>query len=352
MQNLTNLSLFSGAGGLDIGLQQAGIQTTAYVESDKNCLNTLKNNIPQDTTPIRFFTDVKDFTGGDKWDIISGGPPCQSFSTAGKRKALEDPRGNLIYDFIRIVDTGRPRFFIMENVRGLLSASLLNKPAGSVLNEEIIPKFVDMGYELSTGLVNTLDYGIPQDRKRFFIIGSRDHEFNTWPDQLPIKQLLPPTHGPTTNLPYMVLKDAISDLYDSNEEPEYIPYATHRANIYAQIPPGKNWRFFVNSPPYAPDFVKSLMGGAYNSSGGRVGFWRRLTWDKWSPTLTTSPIQKATGFCHPDENRPLSVQEYARIQGFPDDWKFTGNTTAKYRQIGNAVPIKLGEVIGKALINI
>lgn len=362
MKNL-NLSLFSGAGGLDIGLQQAGFKTLRYIEIDKTCRNTLQLNVPslnpsyaaQSDNFRILLNDVTQYTGNtnSSYELVSGGPPCQSFSTAGKREALEDSRGNLILEFIRIISEIQPRFFVMENVRGLTSAKLLDRPAGSVLQEEILPKFLDMEYELAIGVVNTLDYGIPQDRKRLLIIGSRKHEFGAWPDQLPINQLLPPTHGPTTDIPYLVLKDAISDLQEcKNEEPEYTPYSKNRANIYDLIPSGKNWRFFVNSPQYAPDFVKDLMGGAYESSGGRVGFWRRLSWDKWSPTLTTSPLQKATGFCHPDEVRPLSVQEYARIQGFPDNWKFAGTTRLKYRQIGNAVPIKLGEVIGKALINI
>ena len=362
-QNLNlNLSLFSGAGGLDIGLQQAGFKTLKYVEFDKTCRETLKLNIANlnpnysayNEAHKNLFNDVKDYTEEStvRYELVSGGPPCQSFSTAGKRKALEDPRGNLILEFIRIIRETQPRFFIMENVRGLTSAKVSNGLAGSVLQEEILPKFLDMEYELSIGLVNALDYGIPQDRKRFFIIGSRNHEFNTWPEYLPIEQLIPPTHGPTTDIPYLVLKDAIFNLQECGKgEPEYTPYAKHRANIYDRVPPGKNWRFFVNSPQYATEFVQYLMGGAYESSGGRVGFWRRLSWDKWSPTLTTSPLQKATGLCHPDEARPLSVQEYARIQGFPDTWAFAGNTRLKYRQIGNAVPIKLGEVIGKALIN-
>jgi len=341
-----NLSLFSGAGGLDIGLHQAGFTTRQYVEADEKCRDTLRTNIHN---PI-LFTDVKTYKGQRGiFDLVSGGPPCQSFSTAGKREALEDPRGNLIFDFIRIIDETRPRFFIMENVRGLESASLPDKPMGSVLQEEVYPRFTELGYELATGLVSSLDYGIAQDRKRFLIIGSRDHEFGTWPAKLPILKLLPPTHGPNTPTPYKVLCEVLTDLPD--EKIECMSYSEARAKIYSGVPSGKNWRYFRDSPNYTTEYVQEVLGGAYNSSGGRVGFWRRLSWDKWSPTLTTSPVQKATGLCHPDETRPLSVREYARIQGFPDNWDFKGTTAAKYRQIGNAVPCALGEVIGQTLLN-
>tara|TARA_R110002020_G_scaffold84375_3_gene209034 strand:- start:4264 stop:5298 length:1035 start_codon:yes stop_codon:yes gene_type:complete len=337
-----NLSLFSGAGGMDIGLHQAGFTTKQYVESDEKCRNTLNTNLH---SPL-LFTDVKIYKGQKGiFDLVSGGPPCQSFSTAGKREALEDPRGNLIFDFIRVISETMPRFFVMENVRGLTSASLPNRPVGSVLQEEVYPQFHALGYELATGLVSSLDYGIAQDRKRFLIIGSRDHEFGSWPDHTPILKLLPPTHKP---IDYKVLCEVLTDL--PNDETECLSYSEARAKIYNEIPAGKNWRYFRDSPKYAPEYVQEVLGGAYNSSGGRVGFWRRLSWDKWSPTLTTSPVQKATGLCHPDETRPLSVREYARIQGFPDEWKFVGNTAAKYRQIGNAVPIVLGKVIGNRLI--
>ena len=340
-----NLSLFSGAGGMDIGLHQAGFTTKQYVEADEKCRNTLRTNLHN---PL-LFTDVKLYNGQKNiFDLVSGGPPCQSFSTAGKRKALEDPRGNLIFDFIRIISETMPRFFIMENVRGLESASLPDKPMGSVLHEEVYPRFMDLGYELSTGLVSSLDYGIAQDRKRFLIIGSRDHEFGTWPAKFPILKLLPPTHGPETINPYKVLCEVLVDL--PNEQTECMSYSEARAKIYSEVPAGENWRYFRDSPKYAPEYVQEILGGAYSSTGGRVGFWRRLSWEKWSPTLTTSPVQKATGLCHPDETRPLSVREYARIQGFPDYWDFKGSTAAKYRQIGNAVPCALGKVIGQTLL--
>jgi DNA (cytosine-5)-methyltransferase 1 len=128
-------------------------------------------------------------------------------------------------------------------------------------------------------------------------------------------------------------------LLDPN--PEYIPYAESRLKYLRLLKAGQNWR-------YLPDDLKQeAMGGAYNSGGGKVGFYRRLSWDKPSPTVTTSPHQKATDMCHPEQLRPLSVRECARIQTFPDDWIFYGSTASKYRQIGNAVPVLLGKAIGE-----
>ena len=126
-------------------------------------------------------------------------------------------------------------------------------------------------------------------------------------------------------------------------------YSKERKRIYKMIPPGKNWRYIRDSEKFTIEDLKNAMGGAYTSTGGRVGFWRRLSYDKWSPTVTTSPVQKATGLCHPTALRPLSIKEYARIQGFPDNWEFAGSIASQYRQIGNAVPIPLGSAIGKLL---
>lgn len=247
----------------------------------------------------------------------------------------------------------------MENVRGLLSAAIKHRPLslrdnsleplsadeelGSVLSRVILPEFEsELGYEVSYGLLNSLDYGAPQDRIRLIIIGSRDHEFGAWPGRPDIESLVPPTHnrdGSNGKKRSLTLKEGLADLED--EAPEFQRYSEARAKVFAKIPEGKNWRYLRDHPDYGDEYVKEIMGGAYNATGGRVGFWRRLSWDKWSPTLTTSPIQKSTSLCHPTETRPLSVKEYGRIQGFPDDWQFVGTTAAKYRQIGNAVSVHL-----------
>jgi len=344
----THLSIFSGAGGLDIGLEMAGWNTLACIENNKDCQKTLQHNMPNST----IYSDVTSFDIADfQWcklrgikdlELISGGPPCQPFSTAGKRLGLNDDRGKLFFNYANIIKELNPKFFIMENVRGLLSAAVPNGKPGSVLNSVIYPTFHLMGYELAAGLLNARNYGVAQNRVRFIMVGSRDHQLGSggisWPNILPIEQLIKPTTDSE-----LKLKDVLTEL---NDIPEYISYSAKQSKIFKLVPPGGNWRSFDDE-----DFKRQIMGGAYQSTGGRVGFWRRLSYDTYSPTLTTSPIQKATGFCHPEEVRPLSVQEYARIQGFPDYWSFSGTTTSKYRQIGNAVPIQLGQSIGKVLLD-
>ena len=147
--------------------------------------------------------------------------------------------------------------------------------------------------------------------------------------------------------PVKVLRDVIWDLED--DPGPFMPYSPNRAKVFERIPEGQNWRWMRDSDDFSQQELEDFMGGAYRSTGGRVGFWRRLSWDKWSPTLTTSPVQKATGLCHPTKDRPLSVREYARIQGFPDYWTFSGPVASQYRQIGNAVPVELATNVGRAV---
>lgn len=253
-------------------------------------------------------------------------------------------------DFIRIVEEVQPRFFVMENVKGLLSAPIRHRPhhqrglgfpplepdemPGSAL-QVVLADMKRIGYEVNYGLLNAADYGVPQVRERVIFIGSRDGHSVTLP--LPIY-----SEKGMGGLPkWPTLKHALEGLVDT--QPEYIPYSESRIQYLRLLKAGQNWR-------YLPDELKKeAMGGAYKSGGGKVGFYRRLSWDKPSPTVTTSPHQKATDMCHPEELRPLSVRESARIQTFPDDWIFYGSTASKYRQIGNAVPVLLAKAIGEYL---
>jgi DNA (cytosine-5)-methyltransferase 1 len=251
---------------------------------------------------------------------------------------------------VRLIEGIQPRFFVMENVRGLLSAAIRHRPIeqrgkgarpyepdelpGSAF-QVILDEFERLGYTYVYGLLNAADYGVPQIRERVIIIGSRDHE----PIALP-----KPTHSQNgSGLPrWRTLREALEGLRDP--EPQYPPYPESRLRFLRLIPEGGNWR----SLP--PELLPEAMGGALHSGGGKVGFYRRLAWDKPSPTITTSPAQKATDMCHPSELRPISVREAARIQGFPDDWVFCGSMADQYRQIGNAVPLGLGKAIGDSLI--
>lgn len=376
-----HISLFTGAGGLDIGLEAAGFQTRVTVEVDRHCQGTLERNRAHFRDPrFPLFGDITETTPSEILEaagfwpgevaLVAGGPPCQAYSTAGKRGSLADPRGGMFFHYAEVIRVARPRFFIMENVRGLLSAAMQHRPLhlrgeespllspeeqlGSLLNNVILPTFEDdLGYEIVYGLVNALDYGAAQDRKRVIFIGSRDRELGSsrWPGRMPIEVLVPSTHnreGTEGKARWLTLRDVLEGL--DEPVPEFIRYSKARAEILDKVPAGKNWRHLRDT--YGEEYTRQVLGGAYGASGGRVGFWRRLSFNKWSPTLVTSPIQKGSSLCHPEETRPLSVKEYARIQGFPDQWEFTGGTAAKYKQIGNAVPIPLSTAIGCAVMRL
>ena len=348
------ISLFSGAMGLDIGLAKAGLNIVIGQDFDPACVATMRANghkvLGGDIREIDA-ADLLEQVGlaqGEPF-LICGGPPCQPFSTAGKRLGINDPRGSLFMDFIRMIDYIRPRFFIMENVKGIMSAPLKHTPLaerdkndpeqhlGTVL-DVILSEFNKLGYKTVYGVLDAVNYGVPQFRERFVLIGSRDNE----------EIFLPfPTHFQMHQDPayrWRTLQDTIKDL--EHDCGECAAFSKDRLAYLRLVPEGGNWRDLPE------DVRMEAMGGAYGSGGGKVGFYRRLSYTQPSPTLVTSPVQKATMMCHPTQDRPLSIQEYARIQRFPDDWKFMGTSVAKYRQIGNAVPVGLATALGKAVLSV
>ena len=346
------ISLFSGAMGLDIGLAKAGLKVVIGQDFDQSCVETMQANghrvLGGDIQQIQPQT-LLDMTGlnvGEPF-LLCGGPPCQPFSTAGKRLGINDPRGSLFMDFIRMIDYIKPRFFIMENVKGIMSAPLKHVPTaqrdgsdpeqklGTVL-DVILSEFNKLGYKTVYGILDAVNYGVPQFRERFILIGSRDHE----------EIFLPvPTHFQMHQNPeyrWRTAGETIQDLED--EDGECGKLTPERMKYLRMVPEGGNWRDLPQ------EMLPAAMGGAYKSGGGKVGFYRRLTYAQPAPTITTAPAQKATMLCHPTKDRPLSIHEYARLQQFPEDWVFKGTTAAKYKQIGNAVPIGLAEAIGEAVI--
>lgn len=325
------ISLFSGAMGLDIGLGKAGLNVVVGQDFDASCVKTMRANghkvLGGDIREIQpqQLLEMTGLSVGEPF-LICGGPPCQPFSTAGKRLGINDPRGSLFMDFIRMIDYIRPRFFVMENVKGIMSAPLKHVPLserdesdpdqrlGTVL-DVILSEFDKLGYKTVYGVLDAVNYGVPQFRERFVLIGSRDNEDIF----LPI-----PTHfqmHQNKEYQWKTVRSVIEDL--EFDHGECATLSEERLKFLKMIP-----------------------------EGGNVGFYRRLSYDQPSPTVVTSPVQKATMMCHPTQNRPLSVKEYARIQQFPDEWVFTGTTAAKYRQIGNAVPVGLAEAIGKAVLSV
>jgi DNA (cytosine-5)-methyltransferase 1 len=351
------ISLFSGALGLDLGLEKAGFEISVAVENNKFAAETIRANRPKtqvierdirtvSTAEILQFADLKVGEAA----IVSAGPSCQTFSTAGSRKSFKDPRGDLFREFLRVVKEAQPRFFVMENVPGMLSAAIKHRPlierghGHPVLSSDeelgsafslILKELKKTGYYIVFDVLNAADFGVPQGRERVVFVGSRDGEVIKIPEA---------THGCEKTLgkkKWVSLSEAIRDLND--DKPEYIPLSEKAKKYLRQVPEGGNWRDIPGVSRWR------AMGRAYKSWGGRVGFFRRLSWDRPSPSLTTSPISKATMLCHPTKLRPLSVKEYIAIQQFPKRWKFAGGTKQKYRQIGNAVPIGLGKAIGFAI---
>ena len=376
------VSLFSGAMGLDVGLAQTGrFKLMACVEKESAFCNTIRRNraagrLPENTTifegdicgiePLRVLDAIGLAPG--ELDLLVGGPPCQSFSTAGNRGTIQDHRGTLLWQFLRFVDVLKPRFFLMENVRGLLSAAIRHRhiserpdqggialepdeEPGSVIREfaKDIQKLDDARYHMDCFEVNAVNYGAPQLRERAFFIGNRFDALVDFPD---------PTHGnpdrppppaqsalfdtPTAELlPWRTLGDAIGDLRE--ESPVLMDFSPRKKGFLSLVQPGSNWRSL------SVDVQQKSMGKAWYAKGGRSGWWRRLSLDLPCPTLVTMPNHASTALCHPAEVRALSVREYARIQEFPDEWEICGTPAEQYAQIGNAVPVRLGKVAGEVV---
>jgi DNA (cytosine-5)-methyltransferase 1 len=256
-------------------------------------------------------------------------------------------------EFKRIIKEIRPRFFVMENVKGLLSAPVRHIPHSernglSLVGDEgagsafqiVRNELLSLGYIIKHGLVDAVHYGVPQFRERLIVLGSRDGEELFIPVPTHFQKHQSPRHR------WQTLRQAIATI--ENEPGPGARYSLARQKLLDLIPEGGNWKSLPE------DVIMGAMGGAYESAGGKVGFYRRLSYDQPSPTLVTSPVQKSTMLTHPTgaPPRPLSVREYARIQQFPDDWKFAGDVNSCYRQIGNAVPVGLGCAIGLTLISI
>lgn len=341
-----SISLFSGAMGLDIGLMEAGVDIRIGQDIDDSCIQTMIANghkgIMGDVRGVSAeqLLTAAQMKKGEPF-LICGGPPCQPFSTAGKRLGINDPRGSLFREFVRMIDEIRPRFFVMENVKGLMSAMLKDengKDTDTKVLDVILGEFEKLNYRTVYGILDAVNYGVPQFRERFVLIGSRDGEdiFLPVPTHFHVHQ------DPTFR--WRTLGQAIKEL--ENVPGDCASFSDSRLHYLRMVPEGGNWRDLPD------DVIREAMGGAYGSGGGKVGFYRRLSYAQPSPTVVTSPVQKATMMCHPTKDRPLSVAEYARIQQFPDDWLFTGTVVSKYKQIGNAVPVGLARAIGQMLISV
>ncbi len=313
------IELFAGAGGLALGMENAGLNCVAAVEIDKIAAQTLRLNRPNwtviqdDVANVHFNTSEA--------DIVTGGFPCQAFSYAGKRLGFEDARGTLFFEYARIIKQVQPKIIIGENVKGL------EKHDNGRTLEAMLSILDEIGYKTQYKVLRAQYLDVAQKRERLVIIGIRK--------DLDFPFIFPQEKNYTVSL-----KSALHDVPLSDGQ----AYTAKKKAIMEYVPQGGYWRDLPS------DLQKIYMGGSYYLSGGKTGMARRLSLDEPSLTLTCNPAQKQTERCHPTQTRPLTVREYARIQSFPDDWTFSGSTSSQYKQIGNAVPVNLGFHIGQCLI--
>ena len=372
----TTISLFSGAMGLDLGFELEGFETRVVVESDSFAVKTIKANRPSIPIVSRKYgnrkerpASIEDVSteeilveaglGVGEATVLLGAPPCEPYSTAGRRNGKADHRSDGIFQFIRVIKEAQPLFFVLEEVASFLSAAIRHIPfydrvvtpevdlapeerLGSFFDEVMI-EFLKTGYSLSFdfknpkgSVLNAADFGVAQNRKRFILTGSREG-FSV---PLPAKD---------TNLP-KTLGEVLDEVSDSS--PEYKPFSNSWGKYLPKVPPGGCWRDLPE------DIQREVLGGAFDDpnnprtkgkKGGRTGFMRRLHRDRPAPTLVDSPTTKAACLCHPDEDRPLSIREYAALQGFPADWIFEGSVVPRYRLIGQATPVPLAQAIAREI---
>ena len=387
----TAVSLFTGAMGLDIGLEATkGFNLLACVEKEDAFRQTIELNRDAGRVSSPEMLVYGDINSLDPWqllhdiglapgelDLLVGGPPCQAYSTAGRRKSVEDARGTLLWRFLDFVKVLQPKVFLMENVRGLVSAALRHRMisdrperGGHPLDPDEMPGSVLRAFvsELSQGdgseyrmdafEVNAVNYGAPQIRERLICIGNRLGLKVDFPAPSYVnpelfskarskqEQLdLIPTRGQDAPIlkPWRTLRDAIGDLKEHS--PIVLDFSPRKKYYLSLVPPGSNWRSLPVS------IQQESMGKAFFAKGGRSGWWRRLTFDVPSPTLVTMPNHASTSLCHPTETRALTLREYARVQEFPDNWEFCGTVAQQYCQVGNAVPARLGKIAGMVIID-
>jgi DNA (cytosine-5)-methyltransferase 1 len=333
LRTYNSIELFAGGGGLALGMAKAGFHHVLLNEFDTTACKTLKQNRP-DWTVIDGDVRHIDFTPlRGKVDFISGGFPCQAFSYAGKQAGFSDTRGTLFFELARAVSEIQPMVFMGENVKGLISHD-----EGRTLST-IRKAIAELGYTLvEPRVLKAIMYQVPQKRERLILIAIR----NDLADKVQF-------HWPSPYERIVTLRDALykSVIFDSDvPESEGASYPEKKRKVLELVPQGGDWRDLPE------EIAREYMGGSWNLGGGKTGMARRLSLDEPSLTLTCSPCQKQTERCHPLETRPLSVNEYARIQTFPDDWHFQGAAAAKYKQIGNAVPVNLAWAVGRSLIRL
>ncbi|MEH7170355.1 DNA (cytosine-5-)-methyltransferase [Priestia megaterium] len=331
---LNTISLFSGAGGLDLGLTKAGFNVIWANDILKPAIENYRHNIGE-----IYEGDITEVDNNElpEADVVVGGFPCQPFSNAGNRLGTVDDRGNLYVECIRIIEAKHPKIVVFENVRGLLS---IKNEDGSKLIDTIIHYLENAGpgYQVNYQLLKASDYGVPQNRFRVVIVGIRNDLNVNYKFPEPID----------VNPEVLTVGYAISNIPEGTpNQNEVWKLSPQSQNLINYIPEGGSWK----NIPYEvlPERMKRIRDDMkrYHSPN----FYRRFARGEINGTITAAATPENSGILHPIENRRYSVREIARIQSFPDDYEFVGESIpAKYKIIGNAVPPKLGEVIGRSII--
>lgn len=339
--------LFSGVGGLSQGFISAGFEIAFAIEFDKDIAYAYAQNHPG-TEMIN-----EDICGVDveevkkrhpHVDLIMGGPPCQGFSQKGKRLNLNDPRNFLFQQFVRFVDSYRPKYFVLENVPNIITTS------NGYFKNQIIESFSKLGYTVNCGVLSASDFGIPQDRHRAVFIGVLGSEGIELPEA-PNKKV--------------TIEESIYDLpfIGSGEGEEVSKYTKKATTDYQKMLRGKTKILYNHVATKHSDLALERLSMIPKGAGREVlpaehrtksiysGTWCRLLEDGIAPTITTRFDTPSSGrFTHPILNRCLTVREAARIQSFPDSVRFYGNKTSQMKQVGNAVPPLLAYAIAQQII--
>ena len=345
----TVIDLFAGVGGLSLGFEQEGFEVVLANEYDESIANAYKKNhrntkmIVGDIAELDIKNVFCPYVG--KIDVIIGGPPCQGFSQKGQRKTINDDRNFLFKYFVSVVGLIQPMYFVMENVPNLLTAEK------GYFKKEIYDLFKSLGYSLSSGVLNAADFGVPQNRKRAVIIGKRG---------------LAPAEFPKPKNEKNTIWDAISDLafLESGEGNEVQDYRKAAESFYQQVMRKKSTQLYnhvaTNHSKVAlerlklipPNAGREVLPKEHLTKSIYSGTWTRMRKDEVSVTVTTRFDTPSSGkFTHPFLNRAITVREAARIQSFPDDFRFFGTKTSQMKQVGNAVPPMLANAIAKTILN-
>ena len=335
------ISLFTGAGGLDIGLERAGLKAVSLCEIEAVFCETLHENQRfQHADGMDYFKEAiihnadicetagQDLTLGNEIDLIVGGPPCQAFSSSGKQRSVLDARGKLVHEFLRIIDEVRPKMFLFENVRGLVTARDSSGEPGGVIRD-LLEQFHGIGYSCRAALLNSADYGSYQRRVRCFIIASRHGKAPPFPE---------PTHHKNPDFlfaKWRTLGEFLDESGDTNHRDYTFP-TEELAKQLKNLPDGSGIKSMGKAEPTRP--------------GGHWGY-RQGTFiaDQTLPARTVTGSASQDWIRHNGFLRRLTLREVMLLQGFPEDWRLCGTKAQKYKQVGNAVPAVFGELLGATI---